>query len=226
MKLGRASWHEDFVGDGNSSHIGESSHTAFPELRSLPKNARLPIRKFLQEQLSKFQGERDISKEMWLLAEAVKELGDDDEGKNGEKEDPGAEGAGGTYSSTILHIACAVGSYWLVKLQIEAGVDVFALDQHSWTALMIATAKGHTSCANLLSEHMKTSKVKTAPKAFPPSGLVREIGSIAYIDPENDSLSVPKSHIRSILITSNHPIPPHFETFYYEIEVLSGSRHY
>lgn len=66
MKLGRASWHEDFVGDGNSTHIGE--YTNFPELRRLPKKARLPIRKFLQEQLSKFQGERDVSKKKWLFA--------------------------------------------------------------------------------------------------------------------------------------------------------------
>ena len=220
MKLGRASWHENFVGDGNSSHIGESSHTAFRELRRLPKNSRLPIRKFLQGQLSKFQGEKDVLKKMWLLAEAVKELCDDDEDKSGE-EDPGAEGAGGPYS-TILHTACAVGSYWLVKLQIEAGVDVFALDQHSWTALMIATAKGHTSCAELLSEHMNTSREKTAPQAISPSGLVRIKGASTPVI-EEDGLTV-FSFPETTLICSDHPIPPHVQTFYYEVEVLPGRK--
>lgn len=151
MKLGRALWHENFVGDGTSSHSGESSHTAFPELRRLSKKARLLIRNFLLEKLSKFQGENDISRRTWLLAEAVKELDDDDDDEDGEKEDPEAEEAG-RICDTILHIACTVGIYWLVELQIEAGVDVSALDQHSWTALMVATAQVHTSCANLLSD--------------------------------------------------------------------------
>lgn len=85
MKLGRASWHEDSVGDGNSFHIGESSRTTFPQLRNFPKKARLPIRKFLQEELSKFPSKRDVSEKMSLLAKAIKELGDDDEDKSSEK---------------------------------------------------------------------------------------------------------------------------------------------
>lgn len=159
---------------------------------------------------------------MWLLAEAVK-LDDDKDDDDGEKEVPGTEGAGGPYG-TILHTACAVGNYWLVKLQIEAGVDVFALDQHSWTALMVATAKGHTSCADLLSKHMKTSKVKVAPQAFPPSGLHQHHSRrLALIG--QDNLTVVANSDRSYItsITSNHPIPPHFKTFYFEIKVLSRS---
>lgn len=217
MKLGRASWHENPVGDGSSSHTVESSHTAFPELRQLPTNAKLPIRNFLQEQISKFQGEKDVPRRMWLLAEAVKEMGDNNDNndnndindnEDSEKEDPGTAGAGGHYG-TILHTACAVGNYWLVKLQIEAGVDLFALDQHSWTALMVATARGHTSSADLLSEYMETSKVKAAPQAFPPSGLGH---------PKLLNLG------EFINISSNHPIPPHFKTYYYEIKVLSESK--
>lgn len=93
---------------------------------------------------------------------------------------------------------------------------------------MIATARGHTSCADLLSERMKSSEVKAAPKAFLPSRLVQVAkgSSTANIDIENDSLSVPKSYNGHFLITTNHPIPPHVETFYYEIEVLSKSRPY
>lgn len=214
MKLGRASWHENPVGDGSSSHTVESSHTAFPELRRLPTNAKLPIRNFLQEQISKFQGEKDVPRRMWLLAEAVKEMDDDNDNndindnEDSEKEDPGTGGAGGHYG-TILHTACAVGNYWLVKLQIEAGVDLFALDQHSWTALMVATARGHTSSADLLSEYMETSKVKAAPQAFPPSGLGQ---------------TKPLNLGDFIRISSNHPIPPHFKTYYYEIKVLSESK--
>lgn len=227
MKPGRASWDENFVGDGSSSHTGESSHTAFPELRQLRNDARLPIRKFLQKQISKFQSEKDVPRRMWLLAEAVKELdydNDNDDDEDSEKEDPETEGAGGPFG-TILHTACAVGNYWLVKLQIEAGVDAFALDQHSWTALMVATARGHTSSADLLSRHMKTSKVKATPQAFPPSGL-------AQVNPEKNAL-IGQDNLTVVLnsgdhtnISSNHPIPPHFKTYYYEIKVLSISRYW
>ena len=225
MKLGRALSHETFVGDGASSHSGESSHTVFPELQQLSKDARLPVRNFLREQLSNFKGGKDIPRRMLLLAEAVKEQDDEDE--DGEKEDPEAEGAGGPYG-TILHTACAVGNYWLAKLQIEGGVDVSVLDKHSWTALMVATAQGHTSCADLLSEHMETRKVKAAPQPFPPSGLVQaEPKKINIIGQENliavavlKILSLREAHVRS-----DHPIPPHFQTFYYEIKVLSENEH-
>lgn len=146
---------------------------------------------------------------MWLLAEAVKELDDDDEDEDGEKEhlDANPRSAGGFYD-TILHTACLVGNYWLVKLQIEAGVDVSALNQHSWTALMVATAQGHTSCADLLSEHMETRKVKGAPQAFPPSGNIT-------VDATSNRW-----------FTSDHPIPPDFQTFYYEIEVPSTKKYF
>lgn len=100
------------------------------------------------------------------------------------------------------------------------------MDQHSWTALIIATARGHTDCANLLSEHMKTSKVKAAPEALPPSSgfAWTARGSNMDLHIENNSLSVPMSCDGTIFIWSNHPIPPHVETFYYEIEVLSRNR--
>lgn len=231
MKLGRASWHENPVGDGSSSHTVESSHTAFPELRRLPTNAKLPIRNFLQEQISKFQGEKDVPRRMWLLAQAVKEMDNDNDNndnndindnEHSEKEDPGTGGAGG-HNGTILHTACAVGNYWLVKLQIEAGVDVFALDQHSWTALMVATARGHTNSANLLSKYMETSKVKAAPQAFPPSGLGQASAKKnALIDQDNLTAALYSGDFT--FVSSNHPIPPHFKTFYYEIKVLSESK--
>lgn len=218
MKLGRASWHENFVGDETSSHISESLHTAFPELRNLSKNAKLPIRKFIQEYLSKFQGEKKFSRQTGLLAvakivaKAVK--GQDDDGKDEdiERESLNAE------HYNVLHTACMVGNCWLVKLQIEAGVDLSALDQHSWTALMIATALGHTSCAELLSEHMETRKVKATPQAFPPS-------TFDLFMPKNFLLTYdePLRHLGLWnYFYSEHPIPSHFQTFYYEITILSS----
>ena len=218
MKLGRASWHENLVGDETSSHISKSLHTAFPELRRLPKYARLLIRKFIQEYLSNFQGEKDVSRKTWLLAvaktmaKAVKEQDDDGKDEDIEKENLKA----GHYN--ILHTACLVGNYWLVKIQIEAGVDLSALDQHSWTALMIATALGHTSCAELLFEHMETRKVKAAPQTFPPSAFV-------LFMPKNFLITYykPKVSDSRKWFFSDHPIPPHFQIFYYEITILSTS---
>lgn len=224
MRLGRTSWHENFIGDGGSSHAGESSHIAFPELRKLSKNARLPIRNFLLEQISKFHSEKDVPRRMWLLAEAVKELDDDNDNEDSEKEEYWTKFTRGHYG-TILHTACEVGNYWLVKLQIEAGVDVFALDQHSWTAHMVATAQGHTSLADLLYEYeyMEASKVKAAPQALPPSGL-------GYAWPKKDALigqdnlTVVANSGDFVCIMSNHPIPPHLKTYYYEIKVISTSK--
>lgn len=149
---------------------------------------------------------------MKLLAEAVKALGDDED-EDGKKGDPGAKSAGEPYG-TILHTACVVGNYWLVKLQIEAGVDVSALDNHSWTALMVATAQGHASCADLLTEHMETRKLKAAPQSFLPSKLFysgkRHFHLLGVI------------HVDGFW-KSDHPIPPHFQRFYYEIKVLESS---
>lgn len=226
MKLARALWHENFGGDGTSSHTGEVSHAFFSDLRRLSKKARLPIRNFLQEQLSKFQGEKDYSGKMWLLAKAVKELDNDCEDKDVEKECSEAKAAKGPHD-TILHTACVIGNYWLVQLQIEAGVDVSALDQHSWTALMVAKAQGHTNCVDLLSEHMESMKVRAEPQAFPPSGLGQSMPknklliSQQYLTAEANSSASGSTYIH---VSSDHPIPPHFQTYYYEITILSSSK--
>lgn len=179
-------------------------HAVFPELQRLSENARLPIRDFLREQLSNFKGRKDIPRKMRLLAEAVKALGDDED-EDGKKENPQAKSAGEPYG-TILHTACTVGNYWLVKLQIEANVDISALDNHSWTALMVATAQGHASCAELLTEHMETRKLKAAPQSFRPSRLV-ESRHINFLG------------LHFVNWKSEHPIPPHFQKFYYEIKI-------
>ena len=186
----------------------------------------MPIWHFLQEQLLNYKGGKEIPRRMWLLAKAVKEQ-DNDEDKNGEKEDPEAEGAGWPYS-TILHTAYAVGNYWLIRLQIEAGVDVSALDEHSWTALMVATAQGHASCANLLSKHMETGNVKAAPQPLSPSSLYQIDSKTELIDGQENLTAVADSSILRRMcdyFSSDHPIPLHLQTFYYEIKNLSEGRH-
>lgn len=159
---------------------------------------------------------------MRLLAEAVEEMEDEDQDEDDEDRDSETKSAGGPYG-TILHTAAAVGNDWLVILQMKAGVDVSAYDSHFWTALMVATAQGHASCIKLLSEHVDTRKVKAAP----PSGLVKaQLKSSISLGPTN--LTVTANSWSSILVQqriqlrSDHPIPPHFRIFYYEIEILNN----
>lgn len=107
-----------------------------------------------------------IPEKTLLLAEATGEVEDEDE--DDEERDSEIKSAGGPYG-TILHTATAIGNEWLVKLQIDANADIFAYDGHFWTALMVATAQGHTSCIKLLSTYVDTRKVK----ATSPSSLVK-----------------------------------------------------
>lgn len=206
----RSSLHQTFTGDGTSSHTSESSDTVFPELQQLPKEAKLPIRDFLRAQILRLEGGKEIPRRLWLLAEATKNFEDGDD----EIEDPWIKSAGGPYG-TILHTASAVGNDWLVKLQIQAGVDASAFDNHGWTALMVAEAQGHTSCANLLAVHMQTREAKAAPKSLGPSGLVRA----------GPKTSISMSFMvleEGTQFRSDHPIPPHCRTFYYEITILDN----
>lgn len=207
----RSSRHQTFTGDGNSSHTSESSDTVFPELQQLPKEAKLPIRDFLRGQISRLEAGKEIPRRLWLLAEATNNL---DNGDDEEIGDPGIKSAGGPYG-TILHTASAVGNAWLVKLQIQAGVDVSAFDNHLWTALMVAKAQGHTSCANLLAGHMENREAKALPQALGPSGLVRA----------GPKTSIPMSSValeEGTQFRSDHPIPPHCRTFYYEVTILGN----
>lgn len=167
----------------------------------------MPIRDFLRAQISRLKGEKEIPRRLWLLAEATKKLEDGDD-------EEGTEGAGGPYG-TILHTASVVGNDWLVKLQIQAGVDVSAFDNHFWTALMVAKAQGHTSCANLLAEHMEPGEANAAPQALGPSGFVKA-GPKTSISMSSVVLK------EGVQFRSDHPIPPHCRTFYYEIKILDN----
>lgn len=157
---------------------------------------------------------------MRLLAETIEEVEDEDE--DDEEEDSESKSAGGPYG-TILHTAAVVGNEWLVTLQINAGVDVSAYDGHLWTALMVATAQGHTSCIKLLSTYVDTRKLK----ATSPSSLVKAEPKLSIsLGPKN--LTVTTDSWSSVLLQkriqlrSDHPIPPHFQIFYFEIEILNN----
>lgn len=157
---------------------------------------------------------------MRLLVEAIEEVEDEDE--DDEEGDSETKSGGGPYG-TILHTAAAVGNEWLVILQINAGVDVSAYDGHFWTALMVATAQGHTSCIKLLSAHVDTRKLK----ATPPSSLVKAAPKLSIsLEPKNLTLTTDSwSSVllqKRIQLRSDHPIPPHFLIFYFEIEILNS----
>lgn len=161
---------------------------------------------------------------MRLLPEATEEVKDNDE--DFEKRDSETEGGGGPYG-TILHTAAAVGNYWLAKLQINAGVDVSAFDGHFWTALMVAKAQGHASCIKLLSEQMDSRKVKAAPQSLPPSGLVTAEPKLSISLGQKGLTAAMGSWNyvwlqKRIQLRSDHPIPPNFQTFYYEITIMKS----
>lgn len=224
VKPGRASRHSAFAGDESSSRSSESSDTVFPELQQLPREAKLPIRDFLREQISRFKGGEEIPRTMRLLAEATEEVQDEEEDVEGR--DSETEGGGGPYG-TILHTAAAVGNPWLVKLQIKAGVGVSALDGHFWTALMVAAAQGHTSCIKLLSEQMGSRKLKAAPLSLPPSCLVTAEPKLSIsLGPKGLTAAMGSQKFvwlqKRIQLRSDHPIPPHFSMFYYEITILNN----
>lgn len=224
MKPGRALRHQTFAGEGTSFRSSESSHTVFPELQQLPREAKLPIRNFLREQISKFKGGEDIPRKMWLLAEAFEEV-EDDEGDD-EGRDSRTESGGGPYG-TVLHTAAAVDNCWLVKLQIKAGADVSAFDAHFWTALMVATAQGHANCIKPLSENTDTRKLKAAPRPLPPSSLVKAEPKLSVSFGQGNLTAATGSWSslwlqKRIQLRSDHPIPPHFPTFYYEITILNS----
>ena len=221
---GRASRQLSFQGDESSSRSSESSDTVFPELQQLPRGAKLPIRDFLREQISRFKEGGEIPRTMRLLAEATEEVEDNDQ--DVETRDSETEGSGGPYG-TILHTAAAVGNYWLAKLQIKAGVDLSAYDGHNWTALMVATAQGHTSCIKLLSEQMNSREAKVARQPLLPSSLVTAEPKVSISAGQKGLTAAMSTRYavwlqKRIQARTNHPIPPHFLTFYYEITILNS----
>lgn len=197
----------------------------FPELQQLPKQAKLSISHFLQERISSLASRHEeVPFKMWSLADATREV--DDEQEDEEEGDAETEDEGGPYG-TILHTACAIGNLWLVQLQIKAEVDVTAVDSHSWTALMVALAQGHSNCAKFLSDYMETIAANPNTRPLPPSALVKTDSSTS-IKIEADNLTATPGSWRAawlqrrVQVRSNHPIPPDSPSFYYEMTILNN----
>lgn len=128
---------------------------------------------------------------------------------------------------TVLHTASAIGNHWIVEMQIKAGVDVTALDDHGWTAFMVAEAQGHTACARLLFEHMEDIGLNLEADAFAPSGIVKSEPSSPIEIESDDLMAMPGSWHYSLIrkrvqVRANHPIPPSSPTFYFEVTILNN----
>lgn len=193
--------------------------TAFPELQGLPERLKAPIRKILQERISCFQSDEDVPRRLKFLAEATKNLYDEE--ASIEKKDAKTENQ---TIHTILNTASAVGNRFLVEVLIEAGADVTLLDDHSWTALMVAEAAGHKECAHVLFRHMEAIGANSTPQPLSPSRLVNVgQGGPFRFGPDNltatlDSWVVTPEH-RHAALEANNPIPINSQPFYYEITI-------
>ena len=203
--------------DDASSQKSEPSDIAFPEIQKLPKEAKRTIRCFIQERIAAlFERGEVVPAKMRLLEKAS-------EGMDDEQYDPERDGPYGT----VLHTASAIGNYWIVEMQIKAGVDVSAVDDHGWTALMVAEAQGHIICAKLLFEHMDVMGLNLVPNAYPPSGIVKSESSSPIEIDSNDLMAMPGSWHYSLIrkrvqVRANHPIPLNYPTFYFEVTILNN----
>ena len=221
----RFTWPQSFGIDDASSQKSESSSIAFPELQQLPKEAKSSIWYFLQERILSFESrDEEVPFKIRSLADATRKVDEEDEYE--EEGDAETESEGGPYG-TILHTACAIGTNWLVELQIKAGVDVTAVDSHSWTALMVAKAQGHSTCAKSLSEYMETIAANPITQPLSPSGLVQADSSTSIRIGDDNLTATPGSWRvnwlqRRVQIRSNHPIPPDSSSFYYEMTILNS----
>ena len=226
MKLRRVTWPQGFGPDDTSSQTSEPSSIAFPELQQLPEKAKSAIREFLQARISGYESRHEeVPFKIRSLADATWEA-DEEEEDEWEEGDVGTESKGGPYG-TVLHTACTIGTHWLVELQIKAGVDVTAVDRHSWTAIMVALAQGHSTCAKTLSEYMETIIANPTPQPLPPSGLEKADSSTSIKIEDEDLTATPGSWRaiwlqRRVQVRSNHPIPPDSPSFYYEMTILDN----
>ena len=203
--------------DETSSQRSEPSVTAFPEIQQLSKEARWSIRRFLQERITAlYERGEDVPVKIRLLEEASEDK--DYEGYSPEGDRP---------YSTVLHTAAAVGNRWIVEMQIKAGVNVTALDQHGWTAFMVADVQGHTTCARLLSEHMEAIGASLEANAIAPSGIVKSEPSSPIQIESHNLMAMPGSWHYSLIrkrvqVRANHPIPPDYSTFYFVVTILNN----
>ncbi|KAK0515924.1 hypothetical protein JMJ35_001958 [Cladonia borealis] len=195
-----------------SSQESRPSITGFPDIQQLPKEAKESIRRFIQERITALdERSEDVPVKMRLLRKASEET-------HNERYGPERNGPYGT----VLHTASAIGNYWIVELQIKAGVDVTVVDDHGWTALMMAEAQGHTTCARLLSDHLEAIGTSLVRNPISPSGIIKSESSSLIQIGSNGLTATPGSWRYSLIrepvqVRANHPIPPDYSKFYFEV---------
>ncbi|KAL8929810.1 MAG: hypothetical protein Q9208_000954 [Pyrenodesmia sp. 3 TL-2023] len=210
--------------DETDSQHSEASNTAFPEIQQLPRDAKLLIWRFLREKIEALANrDEEVPAKMTLLEKACEVDSDDYD------DDPDTWNGNGPYG-TVLHTACAIGNKWIVEMQIKARVDVTTLDDHRWTALMVADVQRHASCSKVLSDYVEEIGANIVPDPLPPSELVAT--------GPNDPVYVWADFVEAlpalsagwryemlrkrIQVRANHPIPPRNQSFYFEMSILKS----
>ncbi|KAL8777571.1 MAG: hypothetical protein Q9213_007807 [Squamulea squamosa] len=207
--------------DDTSSQQSEGSDTAFPEIQQLPKEAKLLIWRFLREKIDALTNrDEEVPAKMTLVERACDVDSEDDE--DGLEPSYG----NGPYG-TVLHTACAIGIKWIVEMQIKARVDVTTLDDHHWTALMIAKVQGHAACSKILADYMEEIGANIVAAPLWPTELVQAgPGSPVFVDGEY-FMALPATRIyeiaqKRIQVRANHPIPPNDTFFYFEMSIINN----
>lgn len=207
--------------DETSSQQSEASNTAFPEIQQLPRDAKLLIWRFLHEKIEALASrDEEVPAKMTLVERACDVDSDEDD------DDPDTSSGNGPYG-TVLHTACAIGNNWIIEMQIKARVDVTTLDDHRWTALMVAEVQGHAACSKILSDYMEEIGANIVADPLPPSELVRtEPDDPIYVDAEF-FMALPalwryEMIQKRVHVRANHPIPPRNTCFYFEMSIINN----
>ncbi|KAL8906193.1 MAG: hypothetical protein Q9171_006376 [Xanthocarpia ochracea] len=207
--------------DDHSSQHSEGANTAFPEIQQLPKESKMLIWRFVHEKIEALTNrDEEVPAKMSLIERACDVDSEDDE------DAPGMSNGNGPYG-TVLHTACAIGNNWIVEMQIKARVDVTTLDDHCWTALMVADVQGHAVCSKILSDYLEEIGANIVADPLPPTGLAdTELDSPVFVAGEyfkalpefwHHELMQKRIHVRA-----NHPILPKVTFFYFEMTIYGS----
>ncbi|KAL8968226.1 MAG: hypothetical protein Q9183_002563 [Haloplaca sp. 2 TL-2023] len=208
--------------DETSSQQSEASNTAFPEIQQLPRGAKLMIWRFLHEKIEALTDrDEEVPAKMTLVERACEMESDDD---SDDDLDPSI--GKGPYG-TVLHTACAIGNKWILEMQIKARVDITALDDHGWTALMVAEAQGHANCSKVIVDYMDEFAITNYhPNPRPPSELVKaDPDDPVYVDEEYLTVSDQWRYQmiqKRVQVRANHPIPKTRPCFYFEMSIIGS----
>ncbi|KAL8916178.1 MAG: hypothetical protein Q9172_006425 [Xanthocarpia lactea] len=205
----------------NSSQQSEGSNTAFPEIQQLPKESKMLIWRFVHEKIEALTNrDEEVPAKMSLIERACDVDSEEDE------DAPGISSGNGPYG-TVLHTACAIGNNWIVEMQIKARVDLTTLDDHCWTALMVAEVQGHAACSKILCDYLEEIGANIFADPLPPTGLAdTELDSPVFVDGEYFK-ALPgfwqyEFMQKRIHVRANHPISPKKAFFYFEMSIIGS----